>query len=188
LAVNTLVKITGKPREECEKLAAQFFGWLKGADGVAASTFKNLEYLKTIRGLRTYLLGVKQPQSIDPEWLPTPRSFSTLRGNWPEQSGGVDEKHLLIACLDLLIADHALGAHFAFDIHDQIFYCSKAEHAQKVAQLFDEALAQVMAASYEQAAEFWGRYGLGAVTKLEPLPQWQKFQEVKIGQSLEKLA
>jgi hypothetical protein len=188
LAVNTLVKITGKPREECEKLAAQFFGWLKGADGVATSTFKNLEYLKTIRGLRTYLLGVKQPQSIDPEWLPTPRSFSTLRGNWSEQSGGVDEKHLLIACLDLLIAEHGLDAYFAFDIHDQIFYYSKVENAQKVAQLFDEALAQVMICSYERAAEFWSRYGMGQVTALEPLPQWQKFQEVKIGRSLGDLA
>ena len=183
---NQLALIKGCSKEQADKESAAFMGHLKGKGGIAETTFAALKFLTTRQDLRTYLLGVKCPNTINFRYVPDERSFVTLRGNWPIQSAGVDEKHALIAILDLLIKKHGLNAQFACEIHDRVAYFCQEEQAVKMAELFDTAMGKLAELSLEQAAKFWDRFDplLQPRPVLEPDPRWCKFEKVYISKTL----
>ena len=183
---NQLALIKGCSKEQADKEAAAFMGHLKGKGGIAETTFAALKFLTTRQDLRTYLLGVKCPNTINFRYVPDERSFVTLRGNWPIQSAGVDEKHALIAILDLLIKRHGLNAQFACEIHDRVAYFCQEEQAVKMAELFDTAMGKLAELSLEQAAKFWDKFDplLQPRPVLEPDPRWCKFEKVYISKTL----
>jgi len=180
----------GKSRVDAEKLAAEFMARLTGHGGMSESTYKNLEYLRNIDDLRTYLLGVKQPNSINPKYLPSrDRSFKLLRKNHPIQSAGVDEKHVLIAMIDAMAQHFKLDATFAFEVHDHVYYYCAIHHASKLKEIFNVAMGKLADMSLEQATLFWDAIAPGfgdapARQPLEQLPQWRRFESVEISKNM----
>ena len=184
---NQLALIKGCPRDQADKEAAEFMGHLKGPGGIAESTFSALKYQTYVNDLRTYLLGVKCPNSINYRYVPDDRSFVTLRGNWPIQSAGVDEKHTLIALIDLLAKKQGLeGVHFACDIHDRVAYFCPEESAPALAAVFNQAMGKLMELSLEQAAKFWDEINPLQQPRpvLAPDPRWCQFEKVYISKTL----
>jgi len=189
---NQLALIKGIPKEQADTEAAQFMNHLKGIGGIAETTFTALKYQTFVNDLRTYLLGVKCPNSINFRFVPDDRSFVTLRGNWPIQSAGVDEKHALIALIDFIADKRGIPCQFACDIHDRVAYFCPEGQAQDLAGVFDVAMGKLMELSLEQAALFWDaidprRNAKGEVEPrpvLEPDPKWCKFESVYISKTL----
>ena len=190
--VNQLLLIKGCDRQQAETEAAQFMNHLKGIGGIAETTFSALKYQTFVQDLRTYLLGVKCPNSINYRFVPDDRSFTTLRGNWPIQSAGVDEKHALIALIDFISERRGIPCEFACDIHDRIAYFCPDEHADGLSDVFNLAMGKLMELSLEQGALFWDKIdpqydNLGNATPrevLQPDPKWCKFEKVYISKTL----
>jgi DNA polymerase gamma 1 len=185
-----LALIKGITIEQATDEATVFLKRLKGKGGIAETTFSNLQFLAGTRDLRTYLLRVKQPNTINPRFLTASRDFTMIRGNHPIQSAGVDEKHVLITIIDILLQVRGLAgkAFFSNEIHDQIVYLAQEDVADKVAAIFDTAVAKLMELSYEQAALWWDIIDpLPDGSKrpvLKPDPKWCKFEHVSIADNL----
>jgi len=189
---NQIALIKGCTKPEADQQAADFMNHLKGFGGIAESTFAALKYQIFVPDLRTYLLGVKCPNSINYRLVPDDRSFVTLRGNWPIQSAGVDEKHALIALIDFIADKRSIDCHFACEIHDRIAYFCAEDQADALAEVFDLAMGKLLELSLEQAALFWDdidplRNDKGQIVPrpiLEPDPKWCKFEKVYISETL----
>jgi DNA polymerase gamma 1 len=183
---NQIALIKGCPKSQSDSEAAQFMKHLKGPGGIAESTFAALKYQTFVADLRTYLLGVKCPNSINYRYVPDDRSFTTLRGNWPIQSAGVDEKHTLIAIIDIICDKKGIDARFACEIHDRVAYFCPEEQADKLAAVFDLAMGKLMELSLEQAAKFWDTIHPLKEPRpvLEPDPKWCKFEKVYVSKTL----
>jgi DNA polymerase I-like protein with 3'-5' exonuclease and polymerase domains len=189
---NQIALIKGCSKEAADTQAADFMNHLKGFGGIAETTFTALKYQTFVQDLRTYLLGVKCPNSINYRFVPDDRSFATLRGNWPIQSAGVDEKHALIALIDFIADKRGVVCQFACDVHDRIAYFCPQDTAPALADIFDLAMAKLMELSLEQGALFWDAIDPKINTKgqveprpvLEPSPKWCKFEKVYISKTL----
>ena len=190
--VNQLLLIKRYSRGEAETEAASFMNHLKGIGGIAETTFAALKYQTFVPDLRTYLLGVKCPNSINYKYVPDDRSFVTLRGNWPIQSAGVDEKHALIALIDFISERRGIPCQFACDIHDRIAYFCVEEYALQLKDVFNLAMGKLMELSLEQGALFWDKIDPKYDSKgnieprqvLQPDPKWCEFEKVYISKTL----
>lgn len=188
--VRVIRLIKGCTLAEAERLGTHFIGYLKGRvgknrltpEGAAEKIFNSMAYCAELDNLTTYLLGVKQPDSLNPKHLPSKREFVTLRRNWPVQSGGVDEKHLLIFLIDYYAKQAGIKAQFAFDIHDEIGYYVPEEHGEPMVYVFNHAMENFMYIMYESAAKFWDRVDPKSTPRkvLQPLDNWLSFEKVEV--------
>jgi len=181
---STTVRLAkGCSTTEADRLASDFLQWLKGRDGVAASMFKSLNTLSNISGVRTYLLGVKMPDTLDAGHLYNSDAFKTTRDNWHIQSAGQDELHALIFIVKYLAKKANIECYFACAVHDRAAFFTLESQAETLAQILDQAYEKLMELSYEAAAEFWDTYCPKGKLKrpiLEPLDNWRKFEKVVI--------
>lgn len=185
--VNALVVLKGIDRKQAELEANEFLNWYKGPEGVALSIFETLYYLAQQEDARTYLLGVKQPNTINPRFVPG-RDFWTLRCNWPIQSAGVDEKHALIFLIEHYAKKAGIKAHFACDVHDRVAFFCPEEQGEDLAKIFDIAMENLIHIAYEAATRMWNRITNRSSRKvLDPLENWKRFEKVDISQKFLEL-
>ena len=181
---NTLWMALNCPREEAEKLAADFIELLKGDEGIAKETFATLKKLAKTPHIRTAIFGVKIPDSLNAAW--SNNEFMTTRQNWQIQSPGVDCLHALIVLSKAFFEEYEIEAHLMLHRHDAVFWLvpqGKEEIAQDVLQT---AHYWVKRLAYEQAVlhahQLKAREGFaGSPVALEPPDQTLWFSSVDVG-------
>lgn len=178
----------GCDQDEAEAIAAKFLDWLKGAEGVAKEAFASLKLLSSMRDIRTYLLRVKVPDTLNCFYLPSKNEFSTTRNNWHIQSAGQDELHVLIILVKILAAQQGIGCIFACSVHDRAAFFFPDDYAQQAKAILNQAYGLLMRMAYAQAAEHWNSVAplLFGKTRnvLEPLPNWLTFEKVYVSDVL----
>lgn len=176
----------GCSESEASYDAAEFIKYLKGFGGAAETTFYALEYCSSVTNLETYLLGVRQPNTLNPKYLPGKNDFKTVRGNWPIQSSGVDEKHTLILLIEHLSKERGITAQFLLDVHDRVAFMCPDKYTEELAKVFDLAMENFMCIAYEAAAKFWDKVHPRVDKRkvLKPMDNWIHFERVDISKSL----
>lgn len=185
--VNALILLKGISREAAEQLCVQFMHWYKGKDGgVATPVFDALKAAAHKEHGETYLLRVRQPNSINPKFLFDQSAFHTLRTNWPIQSAGVDEKHCLIALIEYYadLAGIRNKIQYALDVHDREGFFAHKSISHLMPEIFNKAMDNLIHISYEAAARYWERIDGKPRPVLEPLENWRQFEVVNISDTL----
>jgi len=171
--------------EEATQIGTEFMVWYNKIE-VAGSIKATLSNLTSRPSMRTYLLGVKCPDTLDASFVPDRRrSFITTRNNWHIQSAGQDELHTLIFLIQHFARKAGLTIYFACAIHDQVSFFVRDEDTKAIAEIFDVALEKLMQFAYQTAFGFWNAIDPDPARKcLQPLPHWLKFESVEISNTI----
>lgn len=183
----SLILIKGISKHEAEKMCIDFMHWYKDRNtGVAAPIFNALKQAAHKEHGETYLLSVRQPNSINPKFLFDSSAFHTLRTNWPIQSAGVDEKHCLISLIEHYAKTLGIAKdiQFALDVHDRVGYFARKEVSHMMPAVFNKAMDTLMHISYEAAAKYWEKIDGRPRPVLKPLDNWRNFETVNVAQTL----
>lgn len=185
----TTIKLAkGCDDAEATSIAKDFLDWLKGTEGVAKEMFSSLKMLSNTPHIRTYLLGVKQPDTINAAYLPKQNELVTTRNNWHIQSAGQDELHLLIFLVRHLSLEAGIDATFACSVHDRAAFFFKAEEAEQGAAILNQAYKMLMYISYEQGVFHWEKYVPKIFgekrPRLQPMLNWLNFEKVYVSDVL----
>lgn len=184
---SALILLKGISKSQAEKECVEFMHWYKDrGSGVAAPIFQALKAAARQDHGETYLLSVRQPNSINPRFLFDQSAFHTLRTNWPIQSAGVDEKHCLIFLIEHYAKIIGIRSHiqFALDVHDRIGFFARKEISHLMPEVFNKAMDALIHISYQAAARYWEKIDGRFRPDLLPLENWRQFETVNISDTL----
>lgn len=178
----------GCSEELAQDTAIKFIEWLKGKEGVAVKTYETLRLLSGSPHVRSYLLNVLCPDTLNIAHLFDASAFITTRNNWHIQTAGQDELHTLIFFVKTLAKASGVPCVFACAVHDRAGFYFKDEDTERGAEILDQAYKMLMEVSYQSAAKFWDKLDPlpngAARTPLEPLPNWTSFEKVYVADNL----
>lgn len=137
--------------EQAEEMATEFLQWLKGEGGIANTTFATLKKLATTAHVRTAILGVKIPDSINAAWCST--EFMTTRQNWQIQSPGVDCLHALIVLTKAFFLEHEVQGDLMLHRHDAVYWLVRQGQEELAQQCLQTAHHWVKRLAYECASK-----------------------------------
>lgn len=149
LTLQAYAGLKGKSIEDCRIIATDFLTYLKGPSGVAKTSFATLKRYSSTPGIRTMILGVKIPESLDCQWAMD--MFHTTRNNWNIQSAGVDLLHTLLVVLDAFLIEYEVEAYFFLSIHDAVYFYVKEGQEELFEKLLQSAHYVAKQLAYEQA-------------------------------------
>lgn len=122
-----------------------------GKIGVAQKTFETLRKYADINGIRTALLDVKIPDSLDPIYVDG--KFFTSRQNWQIQSPCVDVLHTLLTLVRAFCLEYEVDYWFIVSVHDSVFFAVKEGQESLFESILQKSHKLVKQLTYEQAAK-----------------------------------
>lgn len=154
----------------------------EGEVGIAKSTFDLLGKLADKSGIRTGVLGVKIPNSLEPGYVKG--EFFTTRQNWQIQAGCVDVLHLILAILRIFGAEYGLDYWFMLAIHDSLSFAVKNEQVDLFEQVLQESHKLTKQISYEQGTKHARALTRKNIPAVECPENQYWFSSIGVGESI----
>jgi DNA polymerase gamma 1 len=176
-----------KTYEECLVLAKEYMNFMKGSNGIAKTTFDTLKKYGGTGGIRTMVLGVRIPESLDALWAQ--KRFTTTRNNWLIQSAGQDMLHLFHVGLWAYSIEYDLDYYPMLNIHDAAYFFVKKGQEELFKKCCQSIHYRLKATIYQQARkQAISLLGYGELTPDFTTPEKQQwFSSIKVGSRLSEV-
>lgn len=125
------------------------FESFSGAAGVQKTTFETLAGYAGTPNIRTALLGVKIPDSLNAAFVKD--EFFTTRNNWQIQSPCVDVLHCLLTIVRAFCMEYGVEYWFIYAVHDSVFFALRQGQEPLFEAILQRAHQLVKQLTYEQA-------------------------------------
>jgi DNA polymerase gamma 1 len=185
IALTIFAGVKDKTMQECRHLAKDFFLFMKGPNGIARTTFQTLKEYANTPGLRTMILRVRIPESLDVLWAQN--QFVTTRNNWTIQSPGQDMLHLLLTGIWAYGQEYDLDYFLLLGKHDAAYFAVRKGQEELFRQCCQSVHYRLKLATMHQARKqavaFHGvRPTDGKIEDFVPLENHRWFAAIKVGE------
>lgn len=139
----------GLSRSEAFATSARAFDNYVGTSGVQKTTFDTLSIYADTPNIRTALLNVKVPDTLNKCFVKD--EFFTSRNNWQIQSPCVDVLHILLTIIRAFSIEYDVEYWFIYAVHDSVFFCVRQGQESVFKAILQRSHQLVKKLTYEQA-------------------------------------